>query len=226
MKIKGQRDVAFFSTHLHVNNSINAKEAANAPIWEWVEERLHDCPGRCIPIIAGDFNGHVGARRHDGELYTDADSPSVRHYGAEAENENGADLREFCETYEYMACNTFFKEGCGPTYFFKGAGGDHRSSRVDYVLVPQIINDMVERCTVDYAAGLILQGGKPASFLKDHVPLQGFLRWPVIPPASKGKRNVDVHAIAGGLLGNNEDSVAGALTFIRERVGDSRGVRP
>ena len=120
MKIQGQRDAAFFTTYHPVNTAANVKKEANGSIWDWIEERLHDCPGRCIPIVAGDFNGHLGAQLRDGVLIADHDSPSVRHHGAEAENANGAMLREFCEAYEYMVCNTLFEEGCGPTYFLQG----------------------------------------------------------------------------------------------------------
>jgi hypothetical protein len=89
-------------------------------------------PGRSIPIIGLDANGHVGLEyRWESKVWVTGGSGVVGEAEAEKENQQGKLLREFCENSRLSIINSFHQ--AGKTYYSQASWAQ---ARVDYLLVP------------------------------------------------------------------------------------------
>jgi len=80
-------DVFVFSVYTPPNPTTWAAEAKAADFWRSLDRVLSELHARCMPILLGDFNAHLG--KADCQ-HVDAESLSVGRCNAVEENFNGA----------------------------------------------------------------------------------------------------------------------------------------
>jgi len=125
----------------------------------WVQEIIHQCPARCVPLLFMDANTPLGVREG-----VAIDDEHVGMHGI-AEHTRVSDL-----LYEFMieeglaALNTFWE--VGPTFY--GPRGGH--SVIDYVMVPVEFMARVSKCCASIRLAKRLQLISCHS-LRDHIPV-------------------------------------------------------
>uniref|UniRef100_A0A8D8Y198 Craniofacial development protein 2 n=1 Tax=Cacopsylla melanoneura TaxID=428564 RepID=A0A8D8Y198_9HEMI len=85
-------------------------------------------------IIMGDFNASVGCQNNQ---------EVIGMHGLGKENDRGLRLIEFCEQYDLIISNTYFKVPLRRRYTWK-APGDKRRYQIDYILVKRRFRNQVK----------------------------------------------------------------------------------
>jgi exonuclease III len=147
----------------------DSDEPFRTQFWDNLDDLLDRLPARTVPIVGGDFNGHVGligART--------GTSGCIGRCSPEPENQNGKRLREFSERYGFMVTNTFFR-GTKSGWTWQRADELARH-RIDYWLVPSKLWYQVDKGSSGVGlADPFIQAGKKV----DHRPVYlGIMKTP------------------------------------------------
>ena len=168
-RVKGRcSDLLVIVGYVPVEPTNASQRQAVHAFYTWVDSLLSRPPARTLPILLLDANGRMGLQRLGdglGHFAPDHDA-AVGPWGAEAQNHNGTQLRNFLHTHHLAAANTHFSRGCGAT--FHGPLG--HPSRIDYVVVPQGLLQHITDVRVWYRSGYRLQLIDSPE-LRDHGPI-------------------------------------------------------
>jgi hypothetical protein len=153
----------------------------NKELWQWVEGQLGELPGRTLPIILTDSNGHVGklggtsqtigeggreggggGREENGASEVEA----IGAHGGELENGNGRMMRACMEKHHMCAVNTHWEKASGPTFY----GNTGKTTRVDYIIIPIAAMTMVKECKLMNEEHSAVQHNCSVE-RRDHTPL-------------------------------------------------------
>ena len=127
----GNLDLALFPGYFCPESTNQQQRNTNTAVSDWFSAQLSALPGRCTPILAGDFNAKAGLAQVQGQWGPCQEiSKSIGPEEPDHENFNGLTLRGTCDLHHSALVNTFFS--CGPTFW-----GDTWTSRIDYVAVPE-----------------------------------------------------------------------------------------
>ena len=122
-------------------------------LWAYLRGFIERLPSRCVPILCGDFNGHVGAVASSAVDEMPETCDAIGPFRPELQNYNGGQLRQLLSSQHMRAENTF--HDLGPTYH--GGPPYFAQTRVDYICIPQARAGDVDSCKVLYAKGDRLQ---------------------------------------------------------------------
>jgi len=120
-------DVCATVPYFPVDGGAHESREISSCLVEEINKNCNQLPNRCLPLVLGDVNAHVG--KMDGLLIDDM------HIGpreVQDTNTNGRALLDICRAQRLAAVNTFVD--VGPTFY---GTGNNRRSRVDYILVPK-----------------------------------------------------------------------------------------
>ena len=152
IRMENQNGTAFIfiSVYLPANGSKENMSVIIDELAGFIDDLGHEC----IPIIAGDFNGHLGTLG------------GPRGHGQP--NRHGTIILKFMKEFNFKSINLadFSK---GPVDTFIGHNG---SSAIDHIMVPHFFIENVKECHVGRDNGLNTS---------DHLPIEATLSIPLMP---------------------------------------------
>ena len=107
-------DVCFVTVYCPLGDKEVQNNKKTEQLWQWVARIREVLPARTHLILGVDANGHVGSVHeyttedpHSNRAGRREEHPHVGPYGADPENTNGTYMREFLETADMVAVNTW-----------------------------------------------------------------------------------------------------------------------
>ena len=140
-----QYDFCIFS--LCWPTGVRQNESGFRSLASWIGTVLQDLPGRCLPILCGDFNA---------KFTYDASRGSVGPCGEQVASPSWLSRiwLDVADRFQLVAANTFAPAGAGPTWF---SGSGTTSSRIDYIWAPANLLHQISYRSVWLRTGIALQ---------------------------------------------------------------------
>ena len=110
--------------------------------YEQVDSARSQCKPEEITLVVGDLNAKVG-RGRSGEV--------VGNYGLGQRNERGDRWMEWCESWEQIIMNTFFRHHPRHLYTWKSPG-DRVRNQIDYITVNRRFRNSISQVKMSPAA--------------------------------------------------------------------------
>ena len=115
-------------------------------LWLYLDCIIGNVPGRSIPLLLLDANGHTGLKMVQPKVWRHVSSDAIGHRFPQRENFNGGQFRFLLGKHFMTAINTDERFCCGPTYF--GPPPLCARTRVDSICVPHATQLQVRDVTV------------------------------------------------------------------------------
>ena len=181
---RGDLDVCAIVVYMWPEPKNVAGRRRCSKLWAYLRGFVERLPARCVPILCGDFNGHVGSVARTAVDEVPESCEAIGPCRPELQNYNGGQLRQLLSSQHMRAENTF--HDLGPTFY--GGPPAFAQTRVDYICIPQSRALDVESCKVLYTKGDCLQS-VAAPGRRDHSPVcltfQVGLRYEGVPRSQR-----------------------------------------
>lgn len=159
---------------------------------EWVRDILRGLPGRCLPILLGDFNDQLGMRADAQAGLVETSSHGLGHFGRREEHYAAGLLRDLMQTFDLTAIDTLYL--IGPTYF-----GERHGSNIDHVCIPTSATSCIDKFLVPWRSQRRVQAFRTRG-VRDHVPLLLDLRWELRYQAKVRSTRIDRDKLMKGWM--------------------------
>ena len=111
--VRGDVDLLVVMTHVWPQPSC----VTDRRLWLYLDNIISNAPGRSIPLLLLDANGHTGLQMVQPKVWRPVSTDAIGPRFPQRENFNGGQLRLLSEKQIMTAINTDERFCCGPTYF-------------------------------------------------------------------------------------------------------------
>ena len=116
LRIKTKKqDIAIIVVYGFQNPQNTTEHRRNDRLWEHVDGILCKLPARCIPIVLGDFNAHVGHRLREHATDRNRDEMHIGQYANGVVDTNGLRFESMLLKHHLTAANTHYD--LTPSYY-------------------------------------------------------------------------------------------------------------